>query len=223
MIRDWFPSNQLSTGLAMMMLAGLAIPSAAQVSPISKRALVGDVLIESHSARRVVVAIDTSRPLDGRADFLVHFTSGGPLPQSLEFRGLARVMRDQYELTVEALDGTRQLLLSLRGTSAPDSKSGLTQVGDGIELVFERRAAGLPMGQVVGEAAQRQSAREAPTVRHAQGSLFQKDPEPDGEGGCAEDCSIVCKDGNGCEVTCPDGWCAKCSCPASCTCKPLEL
>lgn len=224
-------------------------PAAAQVHPIDElvglpttslptpeasarveRVFLGHVLLGRHSDRALVMGIDTSRPLDDRADYIVHFKSARSIPESVEFQGPARIVVAGGRLSLEALDGTPRLLLSLRGygSEMEDPSPGGTRLGDGVELVIASSLGGVPMRRLFEEAAgQNDLQSDKPglrdEVRRLENPFFQKDPDPDGEGGRADQCSKVCKDGNGCEVTCPDGWCANCKCPASCTCERLEL
>lgn len=246
MIRSSGP--QLAFWMVVMSLLGMAV-SRAQVRPIDEllspptptiprpeaavgleRVFLGHALVERPSGRALVVGIDTSLPQDGRADYVVHFRSARPVPEILEFRGPARIVLADGRLSLEPLDGGRWLVLSLRGfdSGTEDSNPGVIRVGEGIELVIASSSDGVPMERLVDEAVRRNDLGSdgpgSPTeIRQAGQPFFEKDPDPGGEGGCADKCSKVCKDGNGCEVTCPEGWCAKCKCPASCTCERLEL
>ena len=169
---------------------------------------------------RVVVALDRFDGLqrgDGFVDEVLTFEAGGEVdPLSYVGFGMLRVEEAGLVLVLPELQQTLKLTIQ--------DRSFEEQHGPELVPTYElNNGQGLSVwspGDLMtpGEALDYVISRNN-KLRSSAGTIFQQDPNPGGEGGCARSCNKVCRDGSQCSVTCPTNKCAECECPANCYCR----
>lgn len=177
-----------------------------------------EVQAEGH---RIVIALDRfedGQSADGRVDQVFSFDADEPVERFF-FVGFGVVRLQPEALLVTLADSGVVFDLAVSGapTGEPSVRAGLVRHRDGRELYSytPARDEELSPGEALDTV-----LRRTP-LRSATAPIFEKDPTPGGDAGCAKSCSVTGHSGRGCSTTCGLGECAECSLdPLECKCVP---
>lgn len=223
---------------AILLLAPVAASAEAPADPepappTRGGAVVAEVVVETLSAHKLAVAIDSYDGLEGpddRLDELLVFMSETPLePISEQGLGLLRI--EGGRATVVLPRARLAFLLSLSDVAspaAPGSAEGFTQhvLDDGAALAIHRPAESQTLAEALAAEAPRRRADLGGTgagTRRRAAADWMPETKDDGSGSggetCRSSCTNSCNDGSSCSTTCNATQCAECDCPASCYCR----